>query len=207
MAYKEKKEYDKALEDLNKAIKLKPDDNMYYYRANIYYTIDQFDQALKDYSKAISIDPTKAHYFQMQGLVYYLKQENNNAFNSFMEAIKLEEKPSYTYFFLMMSAFKISEKKYREVKQLLKEKVHLFEKSDWYKMIAQFLIEELNMDTLLSNANKDNEKLCEVYFYIGYNYLINNKKDKAKDYFKKCINTNIDYYLEYKLAKFELEKL
>jgi lipoprotein NlpI len=51
------------------------------------------------------------------------------------------------------------------------------------------------------------ELLCEAYTYIGFKYLSNNNKDKAKEYFKKSIKTDIHYFIEYSFSKEELENL
>ena len=58
VAYRGKGEYDRTIEDLNKAIELNPNDALAYGNlGNIYTEKREFGQAVQDYNKALKIDP------------------------------------------------------------------------------------------------------------------------------------------------------
>ncbi|MBM2838606.1 MAG: repeat-containing protein, partial [Deltaproteobacteria bacterium] len=68
--YAEKGQFDKAIEDYNKAIDLYPDNVLaYYYRGMAYYKKNQYSKAFEDYRKAININQNA--YDNYYGLVYY----------------------------------------------------------------------------------------------------------------------------------------
>jgi tetratricopeptide (TPR) repeat protein len=60
-----------AIEDFNKAIKLKPGyANAYYNRGNAYVKTGQYDLAIDDYNKAINHEPDYAEAFNNRAFVY-----------------------------------------------------------------------------------------------------------------------------------------
>lgn len=67
--------YDEALSDLNKAIKLYPDfAYAYYNRANLYAKSNMLPEAYKDYSRAIEIYPSFAEAYFNRGVIQiYMK--------------------------------------------------------------------------------------------------------------------------------------
>ncbi len=70
--YYENKEYDRAIEDFNRAIPLKPKwlQMAYGNRGNAYYAKDEDDKAIDSYDKAISIDPQYSSALTARGLLY-----------------------------------------------------------------------------------------------------------------------------------------
>lgn len=62
--------YDDAIEDINKAIKLYPDfAYSYYNRANLYAISNQLPEAYDDYTKAIELNPSFGEAYYNRGLV------------------------------------------------------------------------------------------------------------------------------------------
>jgi tetratricopeptide (TPR) repeat protein len=70
--YYEKKDYDRAIEDFNRAIPLKPKwlQLAYGNRGNAYFLKDEDDKAIDSYDKAIAIDPKYASAYTSRGLLY-----------------------------------------------------------------------------------------------------------------------------------------
>jgi tetratricopeptide (TPR) repeat protein len=70
--YYEIKEYDRAIEDFNRAIPLKPRwlQMAYGNRGNAYYALDEDDKAIDSYDKAIALDPKYTAALTARGLIY-----------------------------------------------------------------------------------------------------------------------------------------
>jgi len=67
----------KAIEYLNNAIKLQPDDENYYYNRGIAYdNVGQYQPAIKDHNQAIRLKPDYSEAFNNRG-INYLSQGNN----------------------------------------------------------------------------------------------------------------------------------
>src|SRR5262249_12991925 len=70
--YYEIKEYDKAIDDFNRAIQLKPKwlQLAYGNRGNAYYAKDEDDKAIDSYDRAIEIDTTYTAALTARGMLY-----------------------------------------------------------------------------------------------------------------------------------------
>jgi len=70
--YYEIKEYDRAIEDFNRAIPLKPKwvQMAYGNRGNVYYAKGEDDKAIDSYDQAIAINPKYASALTARGLLY-----------------------------------------------------------------------------------------------------------------------------------------
>jgi transglutaminase-like putative cysteine protease/lipoprotein NlpI len=54
---------------------------------------------------------------------------------------------------------------------------------------------------------KDLSRLCELYFYAGEKFLLDGNPGKAREYFRKTIDTGVVEFMEYKLAQRELARM
>ena len=77
----------------------------------------------------------------------------------------------------------------------------------WSAIIADYLLNEISEDDFINKADNDNEKLCEVYCYIGFKNLYKGNKQSAEEYFKKTVDTKVESFFEYKYAKNELSDI
>jgi tetratricopeptide (TPR) repeat protein len=70
--YYEIKEYDRAIEDFNRAIPLKPKwiQMAYGNRGNAYYAKGEDDKAIDSYDKAVELDPKYTSALTARGLLY-----------------------------------------------------------------------------------------------------------------------------------------
>lgn len=94
-AYSLKKNFDKAYKEYNNFIKIFPDDpEGFYGLANIYFSTKKYDDALKNAKKALDMyiksgsDLTGDAYYLI-GLIYYYKNDRDNAKQNFSAAKKL----------------------------------------------------------------------------------------------------------------------
>ena len=67
----QKGDFDRAIEDFNKAIDLKPDYAKAYYNRGIAYgDKGDFDRAIEDFNKAIDLNPDYAKAYYSRGIAY-----------------------------------------------------------------------------------------------------------------------------------------
>jgi len=98
-AWHEQREYEKALADLNEAIRLESDHSAWYSnRGMTYDRLGEYDRAIGDYGEAIRRDPKDAQSFNNRGLAYRGKKDNALAINDFSQAIRLDSKLADAYF-------------------------------------------------------------------------------------------------------------
>ncbi|MBI5888484.1 MAG: tetratricopeptide repeat protein [Deltaproteobacteria bacterium] len=89
-AYKNKGQYDRAIEDYSKAISLKIDyAEAYSARGNTYFEKGQHDRAIEDYNKVISLKPDDVLAYFNLGIMFYKKGQNGKALENFKKACAL----------------------------------------------------------------------------------------------------------------------
>jgi len=90
IAYKNKGNHKKAIEDYTKAIELKPEYAVAYnYRANSYYYLGFYEEAIKNYSKAIKLKPDYSDAFNSRASVYAFLKNYEEAIRDYTKAIEL----------------------------------------------------------------------------------------------------------------------
>ena len=65
VSFHNKGDYDRAIQDSNRAIELDPNKADYYWGRGLSYSWkDDEDRAIQDYNRAIELDPNKADYYR-----------------------------------------------------------------------------------------------------------------------------------------------
>ena len=92
------KEYQKAIADYTKAIKLKSDyAEAYEKRGIVYYELKGYQEAIANYTMAINLNPDDfaAPYYN-RGLIYEIQGENQTAIKDFQKAAELYQQQGNT---------------------------------------------------------------------------------------------------------------
>jgi len=82
--------------------------------------------------------------------------------------------------------------------------------AEWPSPVIQMLTGAIRPEEAIAMAQSsdisiDQAQKCEVYFYAGEQYLINQKPDAAKTAFEAAVATGMTEFLEYDWALRELE--
>src|SRR5471030_1058487 len=89
-AYNNKGDYDRAITDMNEALRLDPRNAVVFSnRGNAYFNKRDYDRAIADFSEAIRLDPKYIIAFNNRGIAYRNKGENDRAIADYSEAIRL----------------------------------------------------------------------------------------------------------------------
>src|SRR5579863_2660464 len=90
IAYRQKKEYDLAMQDLDEAIKLKPDfAGALNTRGNVYSDKGEVDRAISDYNDAIRFDSSYALAYYNRGNTCGNKKDWDKAISDYDQYIKM----------------------------------------------------------------------------------------------------------------------
>jgi len=95
--YNGNREYDLAIDDINRAIAVEPrNGRLYYLRAGYKLKLEERDQALQDYSSAIELVPDNARFYSDRGLLYLVLENYEKSALDYRKAISLDpENPEY----------------------------------------------------------------------------------------------------------------
>jgi len=94
VAYSAEKQYDKAISDYNKALKIEVnDEEIYYNRGNAYLEIGEYEKAILDYTYALKIKPNDPKIYYNRANVYIKIRDYEKAISDYNEALKIN--PNY----------------------------------------------------------------------------------------------------------------
>src|SRR5260370_22252704 len=97
-AYRNKYEYDRAIQDLDQAIKLDPDNALAFVnRGDAYRNKREYDHAIRDYDQAIKLDPNDAIALNSRGSAYAGKRDYDRAIRDFDQAIRLDPNNAHAF--------------------------------------------------------------------------------------------------------------
>lgn len=91
-SYAKDQRFQDALNDLNEAIKIKPDASAYEQRAAIEKGINDYDKALADLAEASKINPREIKYHNYQAGIYEIRGDLPNALAETDAALKINSK-------------------------------------------------------------------------------------------------------------------
>lgn len=98
-AYKRLKEYERAIEDYNRAIDLLPDyARAYASRGSAYRSLRDFEHALADYNRALELWPNYVWVYAGRGRTYSHLKEYQQSIQDLNHAIEIEPDYAWAYF-------------------------------------------------------------------------------------------------------------
>jgi tetratricopeptide (TPR) repeat protein len=96
--YLELGQYQNAIEEYDKAIRLKPNNaGTYYDRGMAYHHLGQYQSAIEDYSKAIELDPKNAEVYNTRGYAFHSLGQYQRAIDNYDESIRLQSNLDIAY--------------------------------------------------------------------------------------------------------------
>lgn len=97
-AYDSHRDYARAIEDHNEAIRLNPNNpTAYYNRGGAYYDKGDYDVAIRDYNEAVRLKPDYAFAYHGRAKAYSAKRDYDRAIEDFNEAIRLNPDEEHAY--------------------------------------------------------------------------------------------------------------
>jgi tetratricopeptide (TPR) repeat protein len=97
-AYTSHRDYARAIEDHNEAIRLNPNNpTAHYNRGTVYYNKSDYDLAIRDYNEAIRLKPDYAFAYVGRGMTYAAKRDFDRAIQDYSEAIRLDPNAESAY--------------------------------------------------------------------------------------------------------------
>ena len=91
-------QYDQAISEFTKALKIDPRNALAYSSRGLAYELKgQYDQAISDYTKAIEIDPRDALTYRGRGDAYGEKGQYDQAISDYNKAIEIDPRDALTY--------------------------------------------------------------------------------------------------------------
>ena len=91
-AYRDLRQYSKAIQDYNRAISLNPKfAKAYNNRGNVYFDQKNYQMAIRDYNQSVSLNPDYKLAYMNRGLAYHQLKQNPLACKDFNKACQMGE--------------------------------------------------------------------------------------------------------------------
>lgn len=99
LVWRKKREYDKAIADLNRALQLKPEDALIYYRRGSNWADKgyNYEKAISDYDHAIRLDPDYGDAYASRALAWQILNDDDKALQDYNEALRIDPKLLMAY--------------------------------------------------------------------------------------------------------------
>ncbi len=187
-----------------KAVELNTEDPHYHFvLGNSYMDQGDYMKAVSEFSKSIDIDDTDAHVYKNLGEACYLTGDFGKSAEAFKTVLDMDSSLSEVYISLYISLRK--DNRNDEAESVIEKAKKNINKSDTQYQVAKLYLGILD-DEDLKNKLGEQRNECMIFYHSGMGMLFNDKPDKARGYFQKCLEKNLTYIPEYRRAQCELER-
>lgn len=182
LAYLKQKEYDKAHEDFDNAIKQYPKyTQAYINRGNVLRNDNKFGEALNDYNAAIGLEPNYYKAYFNRGILFLKTSNNNQALEDFNMAIALNKNITEAY--VNRGIIFMNEKKYDRAMADYNKAIELNPNyTDAYINRGNLLTMEKNYEDAILNFSKAiqlNPQEATAFYNRGLTKFNSGDKDAA----------------------------
>lgn len=207
--YIQLKEFEKAIEDYTRVIALDPRKaNGWTNRAIAKVTKGDLGTSLQDLRRAIEVEPNNPVAYYYRANLYFYQGNYAAAAADYRKHSELVPGDAYTIIKLYQTAARVDENARTEFLRLAAGVTT----RDWPYPIIELYLGKRTPQSLIEQvrgaaSRPELERACETYFYVGYQYLLNEDQQSAKMLFERAVATGVSDFNEYKTAKAEIWRL
>ncbi|HTG00201.1 MAG TPA: M48 family metalloprotease [Nitrospirota bacterium] len=163
--------------------------------------------AIADFDQAIKLNPLFSMAFFNRGIAYFQMRKFSLAASDLKKALQLNS-DAYTAIWLYLAQANGGA---RDARSELAANIKNM-KAEWPTPVVLLYLDKDSLDaamTAISNSDSkaQNKQMCEANFYIAEWHLIKGEKERGLPLFSKVVSNCPKNYLEYAVARTELERL
>jgi lipoprotein NlpI len=198
--------------DYAEAIKLNPTLAEAYNSVGVHFIqAGMFMRAYESFDSSLEINPSYENAILNRGIALYYGGRSELALQDTLAFLEKDTSDPYRVLWHYIIQVKLDPVK--AVQDLSLARVSLDE-ADWATSIVDFYLDKMSESQVIATLLLDvksqtqlNNRLCEVYFYLGKFHAASGNTTKAENYFKLALSTNVYEYVEHKYARIELNNL
>ena len=182
LAALDQKDYENAIAEFTEAIKLNPNNAVFYFNCGIaYYRKNDYDNAIANITNAIQLKSDDASFYYNRGRAYNEKKDYDNAITDYTNSIRLN--PDYANAYNSRGLTYNKKEDYDSAIKDFIMAIQLNPNSDIYfynlGRTYYYKNEYKRAITEFTNAIQLNPNDADAYAYRGYAYYRNKDKDLA----------------------------
>jgi tetratricopeptide (TPR) repeat protein len=201
-------DYAEAVADFDEALRLRPNDpHVLNNRGNARACHQDFPGAVADFDAALKVDQSYTAALYNRAVVDLITGEAR-AIETGKRLANLERRaPVLAPYALVVSHLAARQVgRVKEAKEALDLATRLVPGDLWPSPVLKFLRGELKADALLAAA-KDNDQRTVAHGVLGYDALLKNNKEGARDHFTWVVEQGNRGFAQFIMARAELAKL
>ena len=196
-----------AIADYDRAIALKSDNYSYFYSRGLAKKLKgDYADAIADFDRAIALKPDYAPAYRMRGNIRQATGNFEVAIADYDKAIALtQDGGEYVRFYRYVTLRRLQ--RANPFAELARNVASW--KDGWTKTVGLFLVEAISEPEFFAKAAAGDpktvrEQQCDAYYFAGMARLQAGDRTAAKEYFEKCLATQVTNFSEFDLARAEL---
>nr|WP_313901707.1 lipoprotein NlpI [Aliiglaciecola sp. M165] len=198
--------------DFGQAKQLKPDMAEAYNSIGIHYTQQMdFIEAYESFDSALEINPQMDFAVLNRGIALYYGKRTDLAIEDLTRFYQKDTANPFAALWLYLASREVDPE---QALAQLRAQRKLLESGNWANLIVDFYLGNITRNALLNefvvgvkNVNELNQRMCEVYFYMGKHYGKRGQNGLALNYFKMVLSTNVYEYVEHRYSRIEIDML
>lgn len=198
--------------DFTRALRARPDFAEAYNFVGVYLTEQQsFDEAYDAFDSALELMPDYDYAYLNRGIALYYGGRTKLAVKDLAEFYRHKPEDPYRVLWLYLAESKLDPKM---AFQELQRRYNQRHSEEWGWHIVAVFAGQQGINQFLQTveqASRDNrelaERLCEAYFYFAKLAQLQGDDDKAVNYFKLSLASNVYDFIEHRYALLELQLL
>jgi len=195
--------------DFNRALRINPKMADGYNFLGIHLTMaGQFDKAYESFDATLELDPEHQYVYLNRGISLYYGGHAKLAVEDLAIFHQLDVTDPYRVIWRYIVEQRVD--KNMALKNLRQHQKSITDDS-WAKQIGELFLMNLSEAQFVAGLTKGidqpkdlAERLCEAYFYLGVYANIYQQPERALNYFKLSLATNVFEFVEHRYAKREL---
>ncbi|MEZ4883323.1 MAG: tetratricopeptide repeat protein [Chitinophagales bacterium] len=192
--YRDKKEYDKALQDFDKAAEVCNCFEAYFNRAGIHQLLNNNQNAIADFTKAIEVKPSDANGYINRGNIYRELGQNDLALQDYTKAMNIKE--NYDIFYNMGLLYSQMGQNAKSLEYYTKAIALSPERADAYTNRGNVYFAAQQLDLAIADYNKSIDMNPEYGNAYGNRGAVNFQKknyNAALQDFAKALEIDPDH--------------
>ena len=171
-----------------------------FHLGSLHFNNRAYELAIGDFNEVVHRDSAYARAYLMRGLCRMMKDQWAQATADLAEAVKHSPKDIYNQLIQWVVHARHGDKD--RCSAVASAVTAVAVDDEWGNSLAKYIAGQLSKDSLLEAAQND-EKRCEGYFYIAESIRLEQGPEAARSWYEKCVQTEVRYFLEYRLALWE----
>ncbi|GGY97316.1 MAG: lipoprotein NlpI [Shewanella sp.] len=198
--------------EFHEALKLQPDLADAYNFIGIYYTQEgEFDAAYEAFDSALELAPDYDYAYLNRGLALYYGDRPQLAVDDMQSFLNKEPSDGYRVLWLYLAEYQLEPKQALLTMQHNRSKLN---DDTWSTVLVDYVLGKTSEAQVFALAKQGlkgpaeyAERLCEAYFYLAKIAEEQQQNDKAANYLRLALATNIYDFVEHRYARVELALL